>query len=127
MTSYSGKLKSKLGLTLRKWSRVLAPLAAPSGADTLAMAYVRVGYELNPNAAYGYIEVRAVRPDGDSTAYQGYVVPAPDPSKPGGTGSFPITQLWVGANPGSLSWDVRAMQGVRSAWVTTRYSKTDAQ
>ncbi len=127
MTSYSGKLKTRLGLALRKWTRVLAPLKAPSGADTLAMAYVRVGYELEPEASYGYIEVRAVRPDGDSTAYQGYVVPAPNPAKPGGSGSFPVTQLWVGANPGALSWDVRALQGVKAASVTTRYSKTDGQ
>ena len=127
MSTWTGKLTSRLALKVGHWSEFVPPLKTPIGPDVLALVYVRLEYELEPTAAYGYCEVRAVRPGGDSTALQGYVLPAPDPSKPGGSGSFPITHMWVGSNPDALVWDVRFMQGVRSASVTTRYSKADAQ
>ncbi len=121
---WTGKTTAKLALAVGKF-RSLLPGLRSNGGTVHCYLYVRLHYTLAPGALYGYAEVRAVRANGDATAYQGVMLPAPAPGKPGGSFNIPIPAHWMGANPETLTWQIRPMQGVKSAHVTTRYAKTE--
>ena len=122
---YTGKLTAPVALKPGKYVTVLPVIPALPGSETEAMVYLRIEGTLEDTAPYGYLEVRALRANGDGTAVQGYLVAALKPGTPGGAFSFPLTHHWRGANPKSFLWQVRIMQGIKSAKVTTRYAKMD--
>lgn len=123
MPTYTGKTTSRLTATVRRWTNIVR-VAMPRARHTSSMVYLRVDYELEPDARYGFAEIRAVRPNGDDTAVDGLFLPGPTAgATPGGKGTRGGTRHWSGANPGALTWQVLPREGVKALTVRTRYGK----
>ena len=87
---YTGKQTSVVSLPVGHWTTI-ERAAMPDGKVVSSMLYVRLGYRLTDPSKPGYAEVRAVRPNGDSTAYDGIYLPAGS-----GARTVPVTRHWMG-------------------------------
>ncbi len=115
-SKYTGKKTDRKNLSVGKFSDIGVTLEYTN--ENTAMVYARIHYELIDPLKPGYAEIRMVRGNGDATGYNGIYLPP-------GVSSRPVTQFWRGSNArGNVSWQIRAMSNVKTAYVTTRYAKS---
>jgi len=119
--TYSGKETTPKNLPRGTWVPV-TECDHSEAPHTIATAYVYIVGYLEDGHETGIVEQHAVRVGTtDDTAVEDIIV-----KRRRADGYFYARHnaTWIGSShPGGFRWELKAMQGVRSAEVRTRYSK----